>query len=68
LSIKKIVASAGLAAGALAAMSSTAHAVEIDPIDKVSEIAGSAGISTLHNTGGGVDATYVPREGSDLLP
>lgn len=67
MSIKKIVASAGLAAGALAAMSGTASAA-VDPIGQVSDLADSAGISTLHNTGGGIEATYVSREGSELLP
>lgn len=67
MSIKKIVASAGIAAGALAAFSGTANAA-IDPVQQVSDLAGTAGVSTLKNTGGGIDMVYVPREGSELLP
>ncbi|MFS8100350.1 hypothetical protein LFM09_24785 [Lentzea alba] len=60
MSIKKIVASAGIAAGAIAAMAGTAAAApisapqlpDVDPIGKVSELGESAGISTLHNFGG----------------
>ena len=60
MSIKKIVASAGIAAGALAAMAGTAAASpipapqlpDVDPIGKVSELGESAGVSTLHNFGG----------------
>ena len=61
MSIKKIVASAGIAAGAIAAMAGTASASplptpelpQVDPISKVSDLGESAGISTLHNFGGG---------------
>jgi len=60
LSIKKIVASAGIAAGAIAAMAGTASAAplptpelpQVDAVGKVSELGESAGISTLHNFGG----------------
>jgi hypothetical protein len=60
LSIKKIVASAGIAAGAIAAMAGTASAgplpapelPQVDAIGKVSDVAGAAGVSTLHNFGG----------------
>lgn len=60
LSIKKIVASAGIAAGAIAALAGTAQAVplpapelpQIDPISKVSDLGERAGVSTLHNFGG----------------
>ncbi|GLZ32634.1 hypothetical protein Lesp02_48220 [Lentzea sp. NBRC 105346] len=62
MSLKKILAGTGLA---MAAMSGTAHA---DPVGQVSDLAEQAGISTLKNTGGGIDVNYVPREGSELLP
>ena len=73
MSIKKIVASAGIAAGALAAMASTAQASplptpelpQVDPIKQVSELAGSAGVSTLHNFGGG-DVELV-HDGSEVI-
>ena len=60
MSIKKIVASAGIAAGAIAAMAGTASAgplptpelPQVDAVGKVSELGKSAGISTLHNFGG----------------
>jgi hypothetical protein len=60
LSIKKIVASAGIAAGAIAAFAGTASASplptpelpQVDPIKQVSDVAGSAGISTLHDFSG----------------
>ncbi|MGW6930198.1 hypothetical protein ACWGE0_09010 [Lentzea sp. NPDC054927] len=60
MSIKKIVASAGIAAGAIAALAGTAQAAplpapqlpDVDPISKVSDLGESAGISTLHNFGG----------------
>lgn len=61
MSIKKIVASAGIAAGAIAAMAGTASASplpQVDPIKQVSDLAGGAGISTLHNTGGGVEMIH----------
>ncbi|MGI5503770.1 hypothetical protein [Lentzea sp. CA-135723] len=56
MGIKKIVASAGIAAGALAALAGTAHAApqlpDVDPVGKISELGDSAGVSTLHNFGG----------------
>jgi hypothetical protein len=56
LRIKKIVASAGIAAGAIAAMAGTAQATpklpDVDPVGKVGELGQKAGISTLHNFGG----------------
>jgi hypothetical protein len=63
LSIKKIVASAGIAAGAIAAMAGTAGASplpvpQVDPIEQVSELGQSAGISTLHNVGGNVEMIH----------
>lgn len=62
MSIKKIVASAGLAAGAIAAMAGTASASPVAQLDgtikQVSDLAGSAGLSTLHNTGGGVSMVH----------
>jgi hypothetical protein len=68
LSIKKIVASAGIAAGALAAMAGTASASPLpqvdDPIKQVADLAGKAGISTLHNTGGGVSMVH---DGTELI-
>ncbi|GHH48717.1 hypothetical protein [Lentzea cavernae] len=70
MNIKKIVASAGLAAGALAALVGTASASplpalpQVDPIGKVSDVAGSAGVSTLHDSGGNVD---VVRDGTKVL-
>jgi hypothetical protein len=68
LSIKKIVASAGLAAGALAALAGTASASPLPQIDgsikQVSDLAGSAGISTLHNTGSGVSMVH---DGTELI-
>ncbi|GGU21169.1 hypothetical protein [Lentzea flava] len=68
MSLKKIVASAGLAAGALAAMAGTASASPLpqvdDSIKQVSDLAGSAGISTLHNTGGGVSMVH---DGTEVI-
>ena len=67
MSIKKIVASAGIAAGALAAMASTASASplpQVDPIKQISDLAGGAGVSTLHNTGGGVEMIH---DGTSLV-
>jgi hypothetical protein len=66
LSIKKIVASAGIAAGAIAALAGTAQAAplsapqlpDVDPISKVSDLGESAGISTLHNLGGNVEMIH----------
>lgn len=62
MGIKKIVASAGIAAGAFAAFAGTANALpelpQVDPIKQVSELGDSAGISTLHNTGGGVEMIH----------
>lgn len=66
MSIKKIVASAGIAAGAIAAMSGTASASplpalglpQVDPIEKVSDVAGSAGVDMLHNSGGNVEMVH----------
>ncbi|MET9226966.1 hypothetical protein [Lentzea sp. NPDC003310] len=54
MGIKKIVASAGIAAGALAALAGTASAAPSvpDAIGKVSDLGDSAGVSTLHNFGG----------------
>ncbi|GAB2828057.1 hypothetical protein [Lentzea nigeriaca] len=66
--IKKIVASAGLAAGALAALAGTASASSLpqvdDSIKQVSDLAGGAGISTLHNTGGGVSMVH---DGTEVI-
>jgi len=62
LSIKKIVASVGLAAGAVAAMAGTASASPVPQLDgtikQVSDLAGGTGISTLHNTGGNVEMIH----------
>ena len=62
MSIKKIVASAGIAAGAIAALAGTAQAApqlpDVDPIGKVSDLGESAGISTLHNLGGNVEMIH----------
>lgn len=66
MSIKKIVASAGIAAGAIAALAGTAQASplpapqlpDVDPISKVSDLGESAGISTLHNFGGNVEMIH----------
>jgi hypothetical protein len=66
LSIKKIVACAGITAGAIAAMAGTAGASalpvpqlpQVDPIEKVSDLGQSAGISTLHNVGGNVEMIH----------
>lgn len=73
MSIKKIVASAGLAAGAIAAMAGTASASalpvpelpQVDPIEKISELGQSAGVSTLHNFGGG--NVEVIHDGTEVI-
>ncbi|MGW4208210.1 hypothetical protein ACWEIJ_09505 [Lentzea sp. NPDC004789] len=68
MSIKKIVASAGLAAGAVAAMAGSASASPVPQIDgtikQVSDLAGSAGLSTLHNTGGNVEMIH---DGTEVI-
>jgi hypothetical protein len=65
LGIKKIVASAGIAAGAIAAMAGTASAApqlpDVDPVGKISELGDSAGGSTLHNFGGNVEMIHDGR-------
>ncbi|MEV6241767.1 hypothetical protein [Lentzea sp. NPDC051838] len=65
MNIKKIVASAGIATGAIAAMAGTAQAApqlpelpNVDAASKVSELAEGAGISTLHNMGGNVEMIH----------
>lgn len=72
MSIKKIVASAGITAGAIAALAGTAHAAplsapalpDVDPISKVSDLGESAGVSTLHNFGGNVEMIH---DGTQVL-
>ncbi|MET9627499.1 hypothetical protein ABZX92_08545 [Lentzea sp. NPDC006480] len=71
MSIKKIVASAGIAAGAIAALAGTAQAApelpqlpNVDAVGKVSELGQSAGISTLHNMGGNVEMIH---DGSQII-
>lgn len=72
MNIKKIVASAGIAAGALAAMATAAQASplsapqlpDVNPVGKVTELGESAGISTLHNAGGNVELIH---DGTSLL-
>lgn len=72
MSLKKIVASAGIAAGALAAMAGTASASalpvpqlpQVDPIEKLSELGQGAGVSTLHNMGGNVEMIH---DGTEVI-
>ncbi len=61
MSIKKIVASAGIAAGALAALAGTASASplpalpllpQIDPVTEISELGDGAGLSMLQDFDG----------------
>ncbi|SMD21641.1 hypothetical protein [Lentzea albidocapillata] len=53
MSIKKIVASAGIAVGAMAGTASAAPQLpDVDPIGKISELGDSAGVSTLHDFSG----------------
>ncbi|MDX3657823.1 hypothetical protein PV646_10970 [Streptomyces sp. ID05-26A] len=63
MGIKKIVASAGIAAGAIAAMAGTASAAPQvpDAVGKISELGDSAGVSTLHNFGGNVEMIHDGR-------
>ncbi|SDK62090.1 hypothetical protein SAMN04488074_106229 [Lentzea albidocapillata subsp. violacea] len=62
MGIKKIVASVGIAAGAIAAMAGTASAApqlpDVDPIGQISELGDSAGVSTLHDFSGNVDMNH----------
>ncbi|SEP66898.1 hypothetical protein SAMN05216188_101127 [Lentzea xinjiangensis] len=58
MSIKKIVASAGIAAGAFAALAGTAQAApqlpQIDPIEQLNTVTRAVSVNALKHSGGNV--------------